>query len=120
MFFYDDLTMSEACECFARSDTFRFEEKCVDPGFFVQKEKRARSAIQLLSFSVTFYWIIISVSGRCFYPKRLSRQTLSIYVFSSTRTMTLTLLSMLYPVKASVNEKNVHLCYKYLRTNLLI
>ncbi len=27
---------------------------------------------------------------------------------------------MLYPVKATVNEKNVHLCYKYLQTNLLI
>lgn len=87
VFVFDDLMLSEACKCFARSNTFRFEEPCVDPGLFVQKERREISAIQLLCFSITFYWRIIFVFGRCFYPKRLSRQTLSIYVFSATQTM---------------------------------
>lgn len=47
-FVFDDLMLSDACECFARSKTFRFEETCVDSAPFKQKEKRESSVIQLL------------------------------------------------------------------------
>lgn len=49
-FVFDDLMLSEACECFARSKTFIFEETGVDSAPFKQKEKRESSIIQLLFF----------------------------------------------------------------------
>lgn len=95
--------LSEACEGFARSKTFRFEETCVDSAPF--KGKKA----QLFSFSFfspshstekLFLYLVDA-----FIPSDFQSKSSQFYVFPATPTLTLALLTACSFSWATGNEK---------------